>query len=97
MSDLCLNEGTLQSYYDGQLAPQECERVASHLASCSSCANAARQVESEMEMTTGAFAAEMALSVPSERLRSRLDGAIAGLNARPLVIPKCASALRRPQ
>lgn len=83
MRDLCLDEGTLQSYYDGQLEPKALEQVSLHLASCSYCAEVARQVESEMELTTGAFAAEMALSIPSERLRSRLDEAIAGLNSHP--------------
>lgn len=85
MSDLCLNEGTLQSYYDGQLAPEAFEQVDSHLASCPLCKDAARQIESEMELTSAAFAAEMALSVPSERLRNRLDEAIAGLNNPPVL------------
>lgn len=85
MRDLCLDEGILQSYYDGQLEPKALEQVSSHLTSCSFCAEAARRVESEMELTTGAFAAEMALSVPSERLRNRLDKAIAGLTAQPLL------------
>jgi hypothetical protein len=85
MRVLCLDEGTLQSYYDGQLEPMELEKVNSHLASCTSCRDAALQVESEMELASGAFASEMALSVPSERLRNRLDEAIAGLNARPLL------------
>jgi hypothetical protein len=81
MRDLCLDEGTLQSYYDGQLEPKALEQVSSHLASCSFCAEAVRQVESEMALATDAFAAEMDLSVPSKRLRSRLDEAIAGLSA----------------
>lgn len=85
MRNLCLDEGTLQSYYDGQLEPKVLEKVNSHLASCSFCTEAARQVESEMELATVAFAVEMSLSVPSDRLRSRLDESIAGLNAQPLL------------
>lgn len=85
MSDPCLNEGTLQSYYDGQLSPEAFEQADSHLASCPLCKEAARRVESEMKLTTDAFAAEMTLSVPSERLRSRLDEAIAGLSTQPLL------------
>ena len=85
MSDLCLDEGTLQSYCDGQLEPKVLEKVSLHMASCSFCTEAARQVESEMEQATAAFVAELSLSVPSERLRSRLDEAITGLNAQPLL------------
>lgn len=83
MSNLCLSDGTLQSYYDGQLTPEMVKQVDAHLTVCSRCAEAARQVDSEMELATEAFSAEMALSVPSERLRSRLNTAIEALNARP--------------
>lgn len=85
MRDLCLDEGTLQSFCDGELEPKVLEQVRSHLASCTICEEAARQVESEMELATGAFATELALSVPSERLRNRLDNSIAGLNAQPVL------------
>lgn len=83
MRDLCLDEGTLQSYCDGELEPEMLKKVESHLSSCSSCREAVQEVESEMATSANAFAAEMALSVPSERLRARLDEAIAGLRARP--------------
>jgi hypothetical protein len=85
MSNLCLDEGTLQSYYDGQLSTRSLETVNMHLASCVSCAEAARWVGSEMEMIDGAFAAELSLSVPSDRLRSGLDAAIAGVGSPTLV------------
>jgi hypothetical protein len=83
MRDLCLDEGILQSFYDGQLEPEVLEQVSSHLASCSVCKESARQVESEMELTSGALAAELSMSIPSERLRIRIDEAIAGLNSQP--------------
>lgn len=85
MRDLCLDEGTLHSYYDRQLAADQEERVVSHLATCSRCAGMARQVESDIELATDAFASELSLSVPTERLRTRLDEAIAGLAAQPLL------------
>jgi hypothetical protein len=75
----CLDEGILQSYYDGELEPEKLEHVASHLAACADCAEMARTVESEIELATAAFGAEMSLPVPTERLRARLDEAIAGL------------------
>jgi anti-sigma factor RsiW len=85
MRNLCLDEGILQGYYDGELEPARLEQVASHLSSCEACAAMARDVESEIEMMTGAFAYEMSLSVPSERLRSRIESAVAGIEHTPAV------------
>ena len=83
MRDLCLDEGILQSFYDGQLEPDVLEQVSSHLASCSACQESSRRVESEMELTSGALSAELSISVPSDRLRIRIDEAIAGLTHQP--------------
>lgn len=84
MRDLCLNEGVLQSYCDGELAPETRTQVVAHLASCALCAEAARQIESQMELTTAAFAHELSLFIPSERLRVRLDKAILDFNKQSL-------------
>ncbi len=92
MKNPCLDEGILQSYYDGELAPERLEYVASHLSSCANCSELARQVLSEIELVVTAFAAEMSLSVPTERLRSQLDEAIAGMNAPPALIPDGAAS-----
>ena len=86
MSNPCLDEGILQSYYDGELAPEKLEHVASHVSSCAACSELAREVESEIELASAAFAAEMSLSVPTERLRARLDESIAGMNAPPALL-----------
>jgi hypothetical protein len=86
MKNPCLDDGILQSYYDGELAPERLEYVASHLASCAACTELAREVESEIELATSAFAAEMSLSVPTGRLRARLDEAIAGMKAQPALL-----------
>jgi len=83
MRNPCLDEGILQSYTDGELEPQMLEQVVSHLATCAACTEAASLVESEMEFASAAFAHEMSLSVPTERLRARLDEAIAGLHTQP--------------
>lgn len=95
MRNLCLDEGTLQSYYDGQLGQEELERVSSHLASCAMCRETVCQLETEMDIANVAFAAELALSVPSERLRNRLDEAIAGLNAEPMLRDESATSRLR--
>ena len=86
MRNPCLDEGILQSYTDGELEPQMLEQVVSHLATCAACTEAASLVESEMEFTNAAFAHEMSLNVPTERLRARIDEAIAGLHTQPAAV-----------
>ena len=75
----CLDEGMLQSYFDGELPSSLMESATSHLASCASCAAAARELEEENALLGEAFALEFSESVPTERLRRRVDAAVAGL------------------
>jgi anti-sigma factor RsiW len=72
----CLDEVKLQCYLDGELSLEMMESVTSHLASCATCAAAAREVEEESALLTAAFAAEFEASVPTERLRQRIDEAV---------------------
>jgi|SRR5215216_607145 len=74
----CLDEGKLQSYFDGELSLEMMESVTSHLASCVTCAAAARELEDESALFTAAFAADFEASVPTERLRQRIDEAVVG-------------------
>jgi len=73
-----LDEGKLQSYFDGELSIKMMENVTSHLASCVTCAAAARELEEESALLTSAFAAEFEASVPTERLRERINEAVLG-------------------
>jgi hypothetical protein len=75
----CIDEGMLQSYFDGELSRKLADNVAAHLASCVDCTQAAGELESESLLLSEALKSEFAGSVPSERLRHRLDAAIAGL------------------
>ena len=72
----CLDEATLQSYFDGELSGKLMESATSHLASCSACAAAARELEQELSLLTTALAAEFDENVPTERLRQRIDAAV---------------------
>src|SRR5689334_4642772 len=82
----CLDEGMLQSYFDGELPASLMESATSHLASCASCAAAALELEEENALLGEAFALEFSESVPTERLRRRVDAAVAGLQVvRPVV------------
>src|SRR3954469_16394306 len=74
----CLDEGKLQSYFDGELSIDMMESVTSHLASCVTCAAAAREMEEESALLTSALAMEFEASVPSERLRERINEAVLG-------------------
>jgi len=75
----CLEAGTLQSYLDGELSPNAMQSVAAHLASCRACAALAREAEAELALFMEAMApaALLPASVPTARLRERLDAALA--------------------
>jgi hypothetical protein len=73
-----LDEGKLQSYFDGELSIDMMESVTSHLASCVTCAAAAREMEEESALLTSALAMEFEASVPTERLRERINEAVLG-------------------
>lgn len=75
----CLDEGILQTYFDGELSSDQMESVTSHLVSCMNCAAAARELEGEAVLLSSALAAEFDATVPTEHLRHRIDVAVAGL------------------
>ena len=72
----CLDEGTLQAYFDGELSGKLMESATSHLASCPTCAAAAREIQEEINLLTTALADEFEAVVPTERLRQRIDAAV---------------------
>src|SRR4029079_10544064 len=74
----CLDEAKLQCYFDGELPIEQMESVTSHLASCATCAAAARELEEESALVMNALAAELEANVPTERLRQRIDEAVLG-------------------
>lgn len=82
----CLDEAMLQSYFDGELSTSLMESATSHLASCVTCTAAARELEEENALLSEAFALDFSESVPTERLRRRIDSAVSGLQlVRPVV------------
>ena len=74
----CMDEATLQTYFDGELSGEMMESATLHLASCSTCAAAAREIEEEINLMMTALAPEFEASVPTERLRERIDAAVLG-------------------
>jgi hypothetical protein len=71
----------LQAYLDGELAPETLNGVAVHLAGCHACAEAARAAEQELALFSTALAPALSASVPTAKLRARLDAAIAEIDA----------------
>lgn len=83
MREFCLTEEGLQQFVDGELSPEQTEMTATHVAACRPCALLLSEVEQENALLAEAFAPEMSLSVPTIRLRERLDAAVAALEPRP--------------
>lgn len=93
--ETCLDEGTLQAYLDGELSPDALNAAASHISACTACAAQVRAAEQELALFSSAYAPAFNQSVPTERLRARLDEAIAELNTtapRPFAPPHRAAA-----
>ncbi|HEV2835300.1 MAG TPA: hypothetical protein VGW58_08290 [Pyrinomonadaceae bacterium] len=75
----CLDEAMLQSYFDGELSGDMMESATLHLASCSTCAAAAREMEEEINLLMTALEPEFEASVPTEQLRQRIEAAVLDL------------------
>jgi anti-sigma factor RsiW len=75
----CLDEATLQSYFDGELSSALMESATLHLGSCATCAAAARELEEESLLLSNALASEFEAPVPTEQLRQRIEAAISGM------------------
>ncbi|MGH9755418.1 MAG: anti-sigma factor family protein, partial [Blastocatellia bacterium] len=73
---VCLNEETLQTYFDGELAPDAAAAVITHLAGCAACADHAREIEMAMILIENAFDDELPESVPTASLRARTEEAV---------------------
>ena len=76
----CIDEGTLQAWLDGELAAEKSANVGAHVHICAQCAAAASAAEAESLILSEALANEFAAPVPSERLRERVDLAVAALS-----------------
>lgn len=75
----CISEETLQAWFDGELAADEVANIAAHLKLCVQCAEATRTVEAENRVVSEGLAAEFAAAIPTERLRQRVETAVAAL------------------
>ncbi|HKQ77496.1 MAG TPA: zf-HC2 domain-containing protein [Blastocatellia bacterium] len=73
---VCLNEETLQAYFDDELAPDAAAAVRTHLTGCAACADCARELELALILIDNAFDDELPGSVPTVNLRSRVEESV---------------------
>jgi hypothetical protein len=73
----CIYEQTFQAWFDDELPADQSANVAAHLNVCAKCAEVARQVEAENLIAAKGLAIEFAAAMPTDRLRQRVETAIA--------------------
>ncbi|MFN2455556.1 MAG: anti-sigma factor [Pyrinomonadaceae bacterium] len=73
----CQGEEILQSYVDGELDAEAAKETAAHLEACAGCAKVVREIESDAMFLSTTLEPLFPASVPTERLRARLDAALA--------------------
>src|SRR5687768_8232621 len=73
----CIDGGTLQTWFDGELDANAAADVAAHLHSCVHCGEAARTLEVENLILSQGLSAEFVAPVPTERLRQRVKAVAA--------------------
>ncbi|MDQ6652697.1 MAG: hypothetical protein M3Y84_08120 [Acidobacteriota bacterium] len=77
----CLDEGILQGYLDGELSVGNLENITSHLTSCLACTAVVQEMARENNVVAAALAPEFEAGVPTERLRQRIDAAMAEVSS----------------
>jgi anti-sigma factor RsiW len=83
MKNVCLEEGLLQAYMDGELSPEATASAAAHLARCEACAAALASAAADNDFLSAALGPDEAVNVPTAHLRARLNEAVARLEAAP--------------
>ena len=76
-----LDEGIIQAYIDGELSQAHAAAASAHLAACEACSAALAEAEGQSSFFANAFAPDDSVSVPTAALRSRLNAAVAQLEA----------------
>jgi anti-sigma factor RsiW len=92
---LCLNEETLQAYFDGEIAPDAAVAVVTHLTSCPDCADRALEVELALVLIENAFDDELPESVPTANLRARIEDALVERSSSAAPSPSAVLFFRR--
>jgi len=73
---ICLRESIVQAYIDAELVAEAIVLTLAHIDACPQCKYVLDEAITEQQIVSSALASEMELSVPTVRLRARIDGAI---------------------
>ncbi|HVQ39008.1 MAG TPA: hypothetical protein VMS31_15835 [Pyrinomonadaceae bacterium] len=82
----CIDEGMLQAWFDHELDAKRTADVAAHLHDCVHCVEAARTLEVENLIVSQGLSANFGEAIPTERLRQRVEAAVAGLQVTTLPV-----------
>ena len=77
MKEICLDEGTIQAFLDGELKGAQMDAVTRHLALCDDCALLLSEAEEETALAFAALDGDMNTLVPTQRLWSKINDSIA--------------------
>jgi hypothetical protein len=77
MSDKCIEIGTIQAFLDGETSPDLSFKISGHVADCDKCAFVLAEAEEESSVVFSALDREFNSMVPTQRLWSSINEAIA--------------------
>ena len=77
MNDKCLEIGTIQAFLDGETSPDLSFKISGHVAVCDKCALALANAEEESSIVFSVLDREFNSMVPTQRLWSSINDAIA--------------------
>ena len=77
---MCFSESIIHCYLDHELSAVMIDSVSAHISSCSECDAALSKAKDEARVVEFALTYEMALSVPTKRLRARIEAAISKID-----------------
>ena len=76
MREICLDEGTIQAFLDGELKDAQMATVTRHIALCDDCAYLLSEAEEESAFAFSALDGDMNTLVPTQRLWSKINDSI---------------------
>jgi len=76
MNEKCFDNGTIQAFLDGELAPEMSVKFTNHIAVCDECAVALAEAEEETAFVFAALDNELDTLVPTQRLWTKINESI---------------------
>ncbi|MEO6589090.1 MAG: hypothetical protein ABIP06_07160 [Pyrinomonadaceae bacterium] len=76
MKEICLDEGTIQAFLDGELGNAQMENATRHIALCNDCALLLSAAEEESAFAFSALDGDLNMLVPTQRLWSKINDSI---------------------